>query len=108
MDRKHGVFLALIALLLVAGCGNGTQDRAGLAAAKCSAPVAQRLDPSDSIQVQVQATDTQVTDLGNGRFQVTGTATVMGRGLFSYTCDVVPDPSDKLRGFRVTELQVQP
>lgn len=106
MHHLRGPVITTVALLLFAGCGGGSGDRRAVAAAKCSAPVASKLDPADPIQVQIQAVDTQVTDLGGGRFRVTGSASLIGSGQYSFACVVVPDPSDKLRGFRVVELQI--
>lgn len=94
--------IALCGLSVLSGCGQGSADRAGVAAAKCSLPVAERIDKADPLQVQTSGAE--VTSLGSGRYRVTGAADMIGGNSYSFA----PDPSDKLRGFRVTSLQVKP
>jgi len=96
----------LMAALALAGCGGVDDRRSAIAVAKCGLPLAKRLNTDDP--GQVGTSDVRVKELGRGRYRVTGLVSVAGKSEVPYVCEVVPDPSDKLRGFRVTLLQVDP
>jgi hypothetical protein len=106
--------LAVVPVLLVlalAGCGEDEPDRATVAAAKCGLPVEQELGPTGEEYVDQEVKE--VTDLGEGRYRVTGTAAHLGlpdhdSARYEYVCEVSPDASDRLRGFRVDRLEVTP
>ncbi len=91
----------------LASCGSG-EDRAAVAAAKCSVPVSEKAGfPEDALpEYDAQ----QVEDLDEGRYRVTGTSTVVDgvSKTVEFVCEVAPDDSDKLRGFKVTRLDVKP
>ena len=91
-------------LLLLSGCSDDL-DAAALAAAKCTNAVHRDLglpegDASlDTDEVFVEGSDPERT--------VTGRWTHPSKGQGLVTCGVVPDPSDELRGLRVTRIDVQ-
>lgn len=110
-DRAVKAMRYLLGVLIfgsLVGCGSSaSQDRAAeLADAKCMWPLAQGLGVPYTSQVQTSSVEVQA--LGHGHLQVTGKAQVLDGTPLSYACDVVPDPSDKLRGFRVTRLRIVP
>ena len=103
--------LAATSMLLVVAIGSGacsTEDRSAVAAAKCALPVAQEAGFSDDSAPRQNALS--VTDLGHGSYRVTGHASSGDDATSSVTfvCEVAPDTSDKLRGFKVTHLEVHP
>jgi hypothetical protein len=111
--RRRALVLLAIAGA-AAGCGPNL-DRAAIAAAKCSLPVDQRLGIPTS--ETAERSDVRVTDLGSGRYRVTGIVLAGRSGVPSakrngaeygtpFLCEVAPDPSDKLRGLKVTHLEV--
>lgn len=101
---------------LLGGCSS--QDRAAVAAAKCSLPVDQKagfinqpVDAGDRYGGLPKKRAVEVIDLGDGRYEVTGqTVLHTDKGLrgADFDCLVSPDRRDKLRGFAVTRLQVSP
>jgi hypothetical protein len=52
----------------------------------------------------------EVEALKEGRYRVTGRSAIVGETTraVEFTCEVMPDDSDKLRGFKVTLLEVTP
>jgi hypothetical protein len=110
------LFVAVLLLAgVVSGCTGPNTDRAAVAAAKCALPVQQRLGvPADE---DPATTGVHVADLGSGRYRVTGIILASGRGVptiktdgrdygTQFLCEVAPDSSDTLRGFKVTRLDV--
>ena len=103
-----GVVIAgvLLAGGMVAG-HRGAADRSEIAAAKCSLPVIEKLGYDAETPIYPQAGD--VTALGQGSYQVYGSVADENSGRsYSYVCEVVPDSSDRLRGSRVSRLEVEP
>ncbi|MGZ4560327.1 MAG: hypothetical protein ACXVXJ_05030 [Mycobacteriaceae bacterium] len=114
------VALSSVALLavtpLLSGCSS--EDRAAVAAAKCSLPVDQKagfisqpVDAGDRYGGLPEKRAVEVTDLGDGRYEVTGqTVLQTDKGIrgADFDCVVSPDKRDKLRGFAVTRLRVGP
>jgi hypothetical protein len=107
------VVACLVTGALLVGCQ--TEDRARLAAAKCGLPLAEAVLGEDPMGAMPQRTGVQVKDLGDGRYRVTGMVLVEGsqsvtgggrRSGAGFVCEVTPDPSDELRGFKVTRLEV--
>jgi hypothetical protein len=92
----------LLAAGLLAGCGQNA-DRSAVAAAKCYLSVVKAPHPRHN--AAMQTSQVEVADLGHGRYRVTGVAEPQGKAPSSYTCDVAPDSSDTLRGFRVGRLR---
>ena len=95
------------------GCAADEADRAAVAAAKCSLPVDERAG-FDTTPTGTTA-DHQgviVTSLGGGSYRVTGQAVGHGQDghvrRVDFTCEVAPDASDKLRGFKLISLTVSP
>jgi hypothetical protein len=85
----------------------GAADRSQIAAAKCALPVIERLGYDAESPLYPSAID--VTALGKGSYRVYGRVADHSRGrAYSYVCEVVPDSSDRLRGFRVSRLDVEP
>lgn len=110
--RRILAALAVIGLAgpVLAACAESVPDRRVVAAAKCTLPVSEKfgLDPDQ----RMVARNGEVEDLGEGRYRATGLATTGGPQdddlvLGTFVCEVVPDSSDTLRGFRVTRLEVQ-
>lgn len=102
------VVLVLGAASGLAACGADREDRAAVAAAKCSLPVAEKAGfPQDALP-QKEAVD--VETLTDGRYRVTGRSTILSEvtNAVGFLCEVAPDRSDKLRGFKVTRLEVTP
>lgn len=102
-----GVLLTCTTLNLV-GCADGGGNRSAVAAAKCAVPVAEKAGfPDDALP---RTDGVQVEDLKQGRYRVTGRSTIVGDVTQSvdFTCEVAPDDKDKLRGFKVTHLEVTP
>jgi hypothetical protein len=104
--------LAAILLLGMAACGSShdstsIESKAAIAAAKCHTPVQRRFGVHGTT---IDFQSVTVKDLGNGRLQVTGIVParpdVTDGG--SFTCVVVPDATDELRGLRIEQLAVQP
>jgi hypothetical protein len=95
----------LVLLVCTTAGSCSTHDRAAVAAAKCALPVAQEAGfPADSSPQQEAV---EVKTLGQGGFRVTGRSARAGQAV-SVVCEVAPDSSDKLRGFKVTHLEVTP
>jgi hypothetical protein len=92
----------------LACCASNDEDRAAIAAAKCSLPVSEKAGFPENSLPQYEAND--VEDLKEGRYRVTGRSTVVGEvtKAVEFVCEVAPDDSDKLRGFKVTRLDVTP
>jgi hypothetical protein len=97
------VVLSVLAGVALAGCGADT-DAAELAAAKCSGALHEELGLDEG--EHVDTSDVRVTGDDERRVSGRWTGTAAGQGEFS--CVVVPDASDELRGLRVTDLSVQP
>lgn len=98
--------LLLCGALSLAGCGEGSGNRSAVAAAKCALPVAVKAGfPDDSVP---QTDGVEVKDLHHGRYRVTGRSTLVGdtTRAVDFVCEVAPDDTDKLRGFKVTHLEV--
>ena len=90
-----------------AGCSVDVEDRSAVAAATCSLPVDEQADFAETeTGATAEKEDVVVTSLGHGSYRVTGRP--VGHELdghvrrVDFICEVVPDSSDKLRGFRVT------
>jgi len=98
------VVLSVLAGVALTGCGPDL-DAAELAAAKCSGALHEELGLGEG--EHVDTSDVRVTGDDDER-RVSGrwTGTAAGQGEFS--CVVVPDASDELRGLRITDLSVQP
>ena len=103
MNPRHVARISAVLLTagLMTGCGQHG-DRAAVAAAKCYLPVVKALHLRHN--AAMDTSQVQVTGLGHGRYRVTGVAEAQGKAPTDYTCEVAPDSSDKLRGFRVTRL----
>lgn len=100
--------MALCAAAGLAACSSDKEDRAAIAAAKCSLPVAEQAGFSkDSPHQNVGLA---VKDLSGGRYRVTGRSSIVGEmtKAVDFVCEVEPDDSDRLRGFKVTRLEVTP
>jgi len=100
--------VALLLLVSLSACSEAEPDRKSVAAAKCQLPVSERLGLVDD--QRIYSLGVVVDDLGEGRFRVKGTATFDEldgtQKEVPYTCEVAPDGSDKLRGFRVTSIEL--
>lgn len=110
--RRVLAVLAVIGLAgpVLAACADAVPDRRVVAAAKCTLPVSEEFGLDGDRRMYTR--DGDVEDLGEGRYRVTGLATTGGPQdddivLGTFVCEVVPDSSDTLRGFRVTRLEVQ-
>jgi hypothetical protein len=97
------VVLAVLTVAALAGCGPDL-DAAALAAAKCSGALHGELGLAEN--EHVETSDVLVTG-DDAERQVSGRWTEAGSGDGEFTCVVVPDASDELRGLRVTDLSVQ-
>ncbi|WP_250003713.1 hypothetical protein [Actinoplanes sp. M2I2] len=98
--------LGAAASLLGGAAGCSADEREAVASAKCSVPVAEEAGFDDWFDKR----DTTVTGLGEGRYRVTGvmlSRPEVARSV-DFVCEVAPDPSDQLRGFKVTLLEVTP
>lgn len=107
MDMLRGAGVLLAITVLGTACAE-SEDTEALAAAKCGLPVYEELGDSDTRSVERDVTE--VLDLGDGDFQISGTATVRDGHeveLHAYECEVTADASDP-RGFQVTRLEVTP
>jgi len=96
------VLVAVLVVAALAGCSD--LHGAELAAAECGSAVRDDLDlPGNE---SMQTSDMQVAKEDEG-LRVTGrwSSTTPAEGEFS--CVVVPDATDELRGLRVTDLSVQ-
>lgn len=109
------VFCAVVAVAAVgfAGCTADQADRSAVAAAKCSLPVDEKAGFSTTpTGTTADKEGVTVTSLGEGRYRVTGQAVGHGENghvrAVDFTCEVAPDASDKLRGFKVTSLTITP
>lgn len=92
----------------LASCTSNHEDRATIAAAKCSVPVSEEAGFPEDALPHYEADE--VEDLKEGRYRVTGTSTIVGEvtKAVEFVCEVAPDDSDELRGFKVTHLDVTP
>jgi hypothetical protein len=107
--------LALAALFPLSGCviaGDQPEEVPidQRAWAKCGLPLYTEL--GDPTGASVDRGESVVENLGEGRYLVTGTATVREDGSgqrqeYRYTCTVEEDAADE-RGVRVTDLAVEP
>jgi hypothetical protein len=96
----------LLAAWPLVGCGSNEPDPDALAVAKCHLPLVERLDLGS--ERAPNESNLQVRDLGDGRREVTGGATVSANGdVGTFRCVVAPDASDRLRGLRVESLEVR-
>ena len=103
--RTLGLCAAAFLLGETAGCS--TDERGAVASAKCSLPAAEKA----GFDGWFEKRDATVTDLGEGRYRVTGVVVGPpdeGARSADFVCEVAPDPSDRLRGFKVTHLEVTP
>jgi hypothetical protein len=102
------VALALGAALGLGACSSEAADRAAVASAKCSLPVAEKAGLPEDAHPRKDAV--KVEDLGKGSYRVTGRMGVVGaeHGSVNFVCEVAPDDSNKLRGIKVTRLEVSP
>ena len=110
MTRSLGVgvrALLLLSVVLLAACSGDEPDPNALAVAKCQLPLHQRLGIVEG--TSLSTTDVGVREAGEDRREVTGAYTLAeGAGGGRYSCVVVPDASDQLRGLRVERLDVEP
>ncbi len=93
------------------GCFSDVDDRRDVAQAKCSVPVDKEVGLYSEQASSSRKDGVEVVALGDGRYRVTGTVTGDADGMdesADFICEVAPDDSDKLRGFRVTNLEVTP
>jgi hypothetical protein len=100
-----------MALALCAGCGHSISDRERVAVAKCGLPASEKFGLTADQPVLLNGY--AVRSLGGGRYRVTGVGNRdAGPGgsaeIGTFICEVAPDPTDKLRGFKVTSLVVKP
>ena len=95
--------IAVVALALLSACGADT-DAAARASAECDSALHDELGLSE--HETGPQTRTEVTGDDEGR-HVEGTWTSAAAGEGSFSCDVVPDAGDELRGLRVTRIDVQ-
>ena len=112
---KRSLLLCCTAILIAgmaAGCADAGPNRGDVAAAKCSLPTKEKLADgvSTSTGRPVTYTAEDVESLGMGKYRVTGTAAVDVDGdgqqtHYTFACEVAPDDSDRLRGFKVTRLK---
>ncbi len=114
-SARPGVICAVLAVVGVgfAGCAADQADRSAVAAAKCSLPVDEKAGFSTTpTGTTADKEGVTVTNLGEGRYRVTGQAVGHGENghvrTVDFTCEVAPDASDKLRGFKVTSLTITP
>jgi hypothetical protein len=110
MQATRAVTVVLLAGGLATGCASIDADRAELAVAKCSLPVKEELGLANG--QRMDTSQVQVQDVGDGRYRVTGLASYAKEGQedrteSAYACEVEPDSTDKLRGFRVSALTVK-
>lgn len=100
--------VAMVLFVSFAACSGAEPDRKSVAAAECQLPVSERLGLGDD--QRIYSLGVVVDDLGAGRYRVKGTASFDGldgtKKEVPYTCEVAPDDSDKLRGFRVTAIEL--
>ena len=94
---------AVVLLAVLTACGPDT-DAAARASAACGSALHDELGLSEN-ETGPQ-TRTEVTGDDDGR-HVEGTWTSATAGEGSFTCDVVPDADDELRGLRVSRIDVQ-
>jgi hypothetical protein len=106
MIHTRTAVLAVTAAVTVAGLAGCGTDREDVAAAKCNLPVREAIGVTDD-SVHTDRYGTSVDDLGDGRYRVTGQM-VLDTKITDYVCELAPDPTDKLRGFKVTLLQTTP
>lgn len=104
------VTVVLLAGGLAAGCVSIDTGRAEVAVAKCSLPVKEELGLANG--QRMDTSQVQVQHMGDGRYRVTGVASYAKEGRedrtdSAYTCEVEPDQTDTLRGFRVSALTVR-
>lgn len=95
---------SLATLLALTACADGL-DEAAVAAAKCASAVHGELGLSNT-DTSLDTTEIQVHGSASER-TVTGRWSHSAEGAGGYTCVVVPDASDKLRGLRVISLKVE-
>ncbi|MDO7869551.1 hypothetical protein [Nocardioides jiangxiensis] len=106
--RRATACAITLAALGAAACGADEPNRSRVAAAKCSLPVAEKAGfPQDSLP---STENVEVEALKDGRYRVTGRSVTVGEGTraVDFTCEVAPDDTDKLRGFKITRLEVTP
>jgi hypothetical protein len=99
--------ILVVSLLLgtcLAACGEPETDAAAVAAAKCASAVHDELGLAES-DTSLDTSDVGVTG-DDAERRVEGRWQVSDGGSGRFTCVVVPDESDKLRGLRVTDLDV--
>jgi hypothetical protein len=97
------VLVSALAAVSLAGCGAGTHA-AALAAAECASAIHDELGLAES-DTGLRTSNMTVDGDGDER-RVAGRWDVPDGGQGEFTCVVVPDDSDKLRGLRVADLHV--
>jgi hypothetical protein len=97
------VALSVLAVAALTGCGPDL-DAAAVAAAKCSGALHGELGLGDG--EHVDTSDISVTGDDDER-RVSGRWTDSRARKGEFSCVVVPDASDELRGLRVTDFAVQ-
>lgn len=110
MQAMRAVTVVLLAGALTTSCVSIDTDRREVAVAKCSLPVKEELGLANG--QRMDTSQVQVQDMGDGRYRVTGFASYAkewqeDRTESAYTCEVEPDSTDRLRGFRVSALTVK-
>jgi hypothetical protein len=98
----RSLLVVAIAVVALAGCGGDTED-AERAVAECANAVHDDLELLDGQHVRTSDVGVEGEDAD---WRMTGRWEVADAGGGEFTCVVVPDEDDELRGLRVTEIEV--
>jgi hypothetical protein len=99
----RSLLVPVLAVVTLAGCGSETHA-AALASAECASAVHDELGLAES-DTSLRTSDVTV-DGDDDERRVAGRWEVAGGGHGEFRCVAVPDDSDRLRGLRVTDLDV--
>jgi hypothetical protein len=99
----RAILVSALAAVCLAGCGSATHA-AALASAECTSAVHDDLGLAES-DTSLRTSEVTV-DGDDDERRVAGRWEVPDGGHGEFTCVVVPDDSDQLRGLRVTDLKV--
>ena len=102
MRRRRFLLLAALATAGAAGCADDSDERA---TATCFSALERELDLVEG-DTGVFSSGMDLTESGDG-WRVGGSWEHRTLGEGRFTCDVVPDADDALRGMRVTAIDVQ-